>query len=448
MIEDAVMDNVIDIISKYAKQITELPFSAGDHVKIIYRRDGRCYMTVNEADFSDITPEDVIDVTDHDQSQLLAASALMKSKTLSAMILCEPPYTGICIASHHEIPAVLDDMAQIVGPAVRMVAPEESQIAKALTKSTAVMIENGCLVAGGRNLFEALTAVEIIEKSAETILKAQVIGGVKPLGARLSAFMHRKYQKHYSKEEIEYQDEAEQQSKVVSRNGFDAAGYDGGLEVTAARDAGDESGLGSTGPADEEPRYDFDERELALREKLVEYGRKLLDTGLVQGTWGNLSVMLDRENMLCTPSGIDYDRLGPEDIVKVNIRTLKSEGIHNPTSEKEMHAGIYRTYPESNAVIHTHSKYCSIFAACEMPLQIESDDKMGRLGEIIGVSRYALAGTRGITRSAIKAIRETPGCILSHHGMIARGTSLEEAFENAGLIEEAAEEYINRRWEK
>ena len=434
MIEDAVMDNVIDIISKYAKQITELPFSAGDHVKIIYRRGGRCYMTVNEADFSDITPEDVIDVTDHDQSQLLAASALMKSKTLSAMILCEPPYTGICIASHHEIPAVLDDMAQIVGPAVRMVAPEESQIAKALTKSTAVMIENGCLVAGGRNLFEALTAVEIIEKSAETILKAQVIGGVKPLGARLSAFMHRKYQKHYSKEEIEYQDEAEQQI---------GDGYKSAVEAAA-----DEDAAGNSADAPEKSRYDFDDRELALREKLVEYGRKLLDTGLVQGTWGNLSVMLDRENMLCTPSGIDYDRLGPEDIVKVNIRTHKSEGIHNPTSEKEMHAGIYRTYPESNAVIHTHSKYCSIFAACEMPLQIESDDKMGRLGEIIGVSRYALAGTRGITRSAIKAIRETPGCILSHHGMIARGTSLEEAFENAGLIEEAAEEYINRRWEK
>ena len=417
------MDDVIGIISKYAKLITELTFSAGDHAKIIYKRDGRCYMTVNDADFSDITPEDVIDVTDHDQSQLLAASALMQSKTLSAMILCEPPYTGICIASHHEIPAVLDDMAQIVGPAVRMVEPEEGQIAKALTKSTAVMIENSCLVAGGRNFFEALTAVEIIEKSAETILKAQVIGGVKPLGARLSGYMHRKYQKHYSKEEIELQDEAEQ--------------IGSGSQSTP-----------SAGSVEEEPQYDFNDRELELREKLVEYGRKLVSTGLVQGTWGNLSVMLDRENMLCTPSGLDYDRLGPEDIVKVNIRSLKSEGIHNPTSEKEMHAGIYRTYPESNAVIHTHSKYCSIFAAGEMPLQIESDDKIGRLGEIIGVSKYALAGTRGITRNAIKAIKESQGCILSHHGMIARGTSLEDAFENAGLIEEAAREYINRRWEK
>ena len=113
-----------------------------------------------------------------------------------------------------------------------------------------------------------------------------------------------------------------------------------------------------------------------------------------------------------------------------------------------MHAGIYRKYPDANAVIHTHSKYCSIFAASEMPLQVEQQDKISELGEIIGVTKYALAGTFMITRNAIRAMKNAPGCILSHHGMIAKGASLEEAFENVRLIEEAAEEYINRRWEK
>ncbi|MCR5134736.1 MAG: class II aldolase/adducin family protein, partial [Clostridiales bacterium] len=44
---------------------------------------------------------------------------------------------------------------------------------------------------------------------------------------------------------------------------------------------------------------------------LVEYGKKLLETGLVQGTWGNLSIRLDDEYMLVTPSGLDYNRLTP-----------------------------------------------------------------------------------------------------------------------------------------
>ncbi|MBP0986340.1 MAG: class II aldolase/adducin family protein [Oscillospiraceae bacterium] len=372
-------------------------------------------MTAKGADFSALAEEDIIDITDHDKEQIPAAAALMSSRTLNAMILCDPPYTDICIDSRHSIPACLDDMAQIVGPAVRIVTPDEKQISKALTKATSVIVENSCLIAGGRNLNEAYTALTIIEKSAEAMLKAQVIGGVKPLDVRLARYMHHKYQSSYSKEETEIQSRAEENAEAVSESAQETV---------------------------------FSPREQELREKLVEYGKKLVEYGLVQGTWGNLSVMLDREYMLCTPSGLSYDRLTPEDMVKVSIHTLKSEGIHKPTSEKSMHAGIYSRYPEANAVIHTHSKYCSIFAAGEMPLQVESEEIMNVLGELIHVSRYALAGTRGITRNAVKAMKDAPGCILSHHGMIAMGADLEDAFRNVELIEEAARNYIDTRWEK
>ena len=459
-------EEVFSTIAKYCWLIRQLPFSAGDDPRIIFKAGGRCYMTAKGADFSDISPEDIIDVTDHDQSQLLAAAALMRSDLLSAMILCEPPYTEICIDSHHEIPAVLDDMAQIVGPAVRIVEPDVGQVLRALSKSTSVMIENGCLIAGGRNLFEAYTAVQIIEKSAETVLKAQVIGGVKPLSSRLAHHMHDKFQQSYSKEEIELQNMEEHQAAGDSAaEESDVDGY--APEEGVYMPEGDEyapieetqtpqgkKGISILGRLfgsavnTSTMSSPVTDREQMLRELLVEYGNRLVEAGLVQGTWGNLSVMLDRETMLCTPSGLDYDRLKPEDMVRVSINSLRSEGIHKPTSEKSMHAGIYRQYPDANAVIHTHSKYCSVFAASEMPLQIESADKIEKLGEIIGVSRYALAGTNGITRNAVRAMRNAPGCILSHHGMIARGADLEEAFENVRLIEEAAEEYINGRWEK
>ena len=199
-----------DIICEYAKLIAELPFSAGDAPRIIFRQAGRCYMTARHADLKALGSGDIVDITDHDQAQLPAAAALMKSRTLNAMILCEPPYTGICIESRHEIPAVLDDMAQIVGPEVSIVEPDEKQISRALEKSTSVMVENSCLIAGGRNLYEAYIAVQIIEKSAETILKAQVIGGVRKIDPRLTRFMHYKYQSSYSKAEKELQDAAEQ----------------------------------------------------------------------------------------------------------------------------------------------------------------------------------------------------------------------------------------------
>ena len=430
-------------ISKCAELMRELPYSAGERPRIIYKRGGKCYMTVKDADFSALEPEDIIDITDHDKSQLPAAAALMESRKLNAMILCDPPYTDICIASRHEIPASLDDMAQIIGPAVKIVEPDEKQISRALTKATAVIVENSCLIVGGRNLHEAFTALTVVEKSAETMLKAQVIGGVKPLGLRLSQFMHYRYQASYSKEETKIQDRAE---------GFDPEQADGRLEQ-----ADDAAGMSAGMPEEDFAGQDeeasmgavtADSREQELREKLVRYGNMLVEYGLVQGTWGNLSVMLDRDTMLCTPSGLSYDRLGPEDMVKVSISTLKYEGLHKPTSEKDMHAGIYRKYPDVNAVIHTHSKYCSVFAAASMPLQVESAERMAVLGEIIGVSKYALAGTKRITKNAVNAMKGSPGCILSHHGMIAKGRDLEDAFRNVQLIEEAAREYIDKRWEK
>ena len=455
-----IMKAASDIIIKYAKMISVLPFSAGDAPRIIFRQGDRCYMTARGAAFQCLRPDDIVDITDHDQSQLPAAAALMKSKKLNAMILCEPPYTGICIDSRHVIPAVLDDMAQIVGPEVSIVEPDEKQISKALSRSTSVMVENSCLIAGGRNLYEAYVAVQIIEKSAETILKAQVIGGVRRIDPRLARFMHYKYQHSYSKAEKEIRDTEEGAEQGQAQIGNDDTDRAGGRDLEPVNgDTAAEIQVQGEFTSDGRISYEtqdvpdvaaaeWSEHELKLREQLVRYGNLLVSMGLVQGTWGNLSVMLDRETMLCTPSGLDYSRLGPEDMVRVNIMSLKYDGLHKPTSEKGMHAGIYRKYPDANAVIHTHSKYCSIFAAGEMPLQIESKEKMSEIGEIIGVSRYALAGTGGITRNAVKAIGDNPGCILSHHGMIAKGADLEEAFRYVRLIEEAAEEYIDSRLEK
>ena len=103
-------------------------------------------------------------------------------------------------------------------------------------------------------------------------------------------------------------------------------------------------------------------REQELRQALVDYGNALVACGLVQGTWGNLSVRLDEKYMLTTPSGLDYTRLTADDMVKVNLETLKYEGDKKPTSEKGLHAAIYLNRPEIGAVIHTHAKYSSVFA--------------------------------------------------------------------------------------
>ena len=182
------------------------------------------------------------------------------------------------------------------------------------------------------------------------------------------------------------------------------------------------------------------------REMLVVYGQRLLASGLVQGTWGNLSIRLNDEEMLVTPSGLDYERLQPEDMVVVSIKNLKYDRFGNkPTSERGLHAGIYRRRPDVGAVIHTHSTYCSVFAAAKMPLEVENPVLAEEVGSIIRVADYARPGTNALSRNTIRALGSGKGCIMAHHGMICCGVDLKQAFHTCSAIEEAARQYIESR---
>lgn len=187
--------------------------------------------------------------------------------------------------------------------------------------------------------------------------------------------------------------------------------------------------------------------ELELREKLLAFGNKLVDEGLVQGTWGNLSIRLDETYMLVTPSGLDYRRLTAADMVKVNLKTLEYEGSLKPTSEKGIHAGIYLRRPDIHAVIHTHSKYCSIFAAARKPLPVETPELEAIFGKEIPLAKYGSPGTKKLMEHTVGAFGDGLGCIMTSHGMICGGDSIEAAFDHCCKMEACAENYIESRWD-
>lgn len=186
--------------------------------------------------------------------------------------------------------------------------------------------------------------------------------------------------------------------------------------------------------------------EQKLREALVEYGVKLVETGLVQGTWGNISVRLDDKHMLVTPSGLDYLRLTPADMVKVNIDTLEYEGGIKPTSEKGLHAGLYQLRPDLGAVIHTHSKYCCMFAAARKPLPVEDPALQAVFGSEVALAGYGLPGSKALSKNTVAAFGDGMGAIMTAHGMICGGSDITDAFENCGKLEGCAAEYIESRW--
>ena len=85
---------------------------------------------------------------------------------------------------------------------------------------------------------------------------------------------------------------------------------------------------------------------------VVEAGKKLVESGLIARTWGNVSARISDTQFVITPSGRAYEDLTPEEIVVVNIDDCSYEGDIKPSSEKGVHAAAYRHHPTVDFVIH------------------------------------------------------------------------------------------------
>ena len=179
-----------------------------------------------------------------------------------------------------------------------------------------------------------------------------------------------------------------------------------------------------------------------LRQAVVGAGRRLLAEGLVARTWGNVSVRAGAEHMLITPSGRAYEGMAPEDIVPVNLRTGAHEGPLQPSSEGKLHAEIYRTRPEIQAVIHTHQMNASTVAASRREVPPILDDMVQIIGPSIRVADYALPTTNKIVRVTVKALRGRMAALMANHGAVCLGRDLDEAFVVCQILEKACKAFI------
>ena len=179
-----------------------------------------------------------------------------------------------------------------------------------------------------------------------------------------------------------------------------------------------------------------------LRRAVVGAGQRLLAEGLVARTWGNVSVRAGAEHMLITPSGRAYEGLTPQDIVPVNLRTGAYEGPLKPSSEGKLHAEIYRTRPEIQAVIHTHQMNASTVAAARREVPPILDDMVQIIGPTVRVADYALPSTNKIVRVTVKALRGRMAALMANHGAVCLGRNLDEAFVVAQILEKACKAFI------
>jgi len=182
------------------------------------------------------------------------------------------------------------------------------------------------------------------------------------------------------------------------------------------------------------------------RSLLCEAGKRLLKENLVSGTWGNISVRVGKDFMVITPSGMEYEKLTPEDMVLVSLNDLHCEGELKPSSEKQLHAEIYRNRPDVGAIIHTHSMNASTVAASRREVPPILDDMAQILGSSVRVAEYALPGTKSLAKKAVRALRGRNAVLLANHGAICVGRELEEAFVACQILEKACKAFIESQF--
>jgi len=179
----------------------------------------------------------------------------------------------------------------------------------------------------------------------------------------------------------------------------------------------------------------------AEREAIVAYGIKLIETGLTKGTGGNLSVFDPELGLFAiSPSGIDYVKITPEDVVVLDLEGHILEGDRTPSSEVDLHRIFYQNREDIRAVIHTHTMYATTLSCLGWDLPAVHY-MVAVAGKNVRCADYATFGTPELARNAFEAMKDRRAVLLANHGLLAGAPDLANAFNITEEIEYVAEIY-------
>lgn len=176
-----------------------------------------------------------------------------------------------------------------------------------------------------------------------------------------------------------------------------------------------------------------------VRRRVAAVARKAYDRGLVAATSGNYS-QFDREAglMVITPSGLDYDLMAPADLVVMDLDGQVAEGDLPPSSEWRLHAHLYRARRDIGGVAHTHSPYATSFATLDRPIPNLLIELQMFCGGAVNVAPFALPGSDELGAGAVQSMGDRKAVLLSHHGAVAVGESIDDALKVALWVEDTA----------
>jgi len=169
-----------------------------------------------------------------------------------------------------------------------------------------------------------------------------------------------------------------------------------------------------------------------IREQVAAAARRLADQGLLVGTAGNVSAR-DGDRIAVTGTGVVLGACTADDVTVVSLDGGVVEGALVPTSELELHLGLYADTGAA-AVVHTHAPYSTAVACVLDELPVIHYQQL-LLGGAVRVAPYATFGTPELATGVRSALDGRQAALMANHGSVAIGADLAQAVEHALLLE-------------
>lgn len=189
-----------------------------------------------------------------------------------------------------------------------------------------------------------------------------------------------------------------------------------------------------------------------LKKQVYEANMLLPKYGLVTFTWGNVSG-IDRESGLFVikPSGVEYDKLIPEDMVVMDLQGNRVEGCLKPSSDTPTHLELYKAFPQIGGIVHTHSPYATSWAQAGRSIPCYGTTHADYIYGEVPCLRCLLKdeieeayeeNTGHLIVSEFQKMQKdpvaVPAVLCKNHGPFAWGKDASEAVHNAVVLEEVA----------
>ncbi len=174
------------------------------------------------------------------------------------------------------------------------------------------------------------------------------------------------------------------------------------------------------------------------RQDIVEIGRLVWQKGWIAANDGNITVRMDADRILATPTGVCKGMMAPDDLIVCDLEGNKLSGQKERTSEIAMHLAIYRLRPDVRSVLHAHPPVATGYASAGKPLTVALLPEVVVALGCVPLAEYGLPGTPELLDPMLPLIPKYDALLMGNHGAVCCGEDAWRAFFRMETVEHFA----------